>query len=142
MTHNENMADGEPDDSPLQEWVKYCLTAGRDVFTGWTEAEVRRWLHWHHHLGGLLILRQSGPSGPSGRPPAGKIIALAAGRRLGDRFTFEKVIASRPGALAELVKEFKRRWPEWTKWKLWRHCADNQYRCVNARWLNKLEQLK
>lgn len=113
----------------LEALVEYCRTAGRKSFPDWTAADVRQWLAWHAERNALLTLRNE----------AGQYVALGAGRLWGHTFIFERVIATRPGALRQLVSLFKQRYPQWATWELWQHCGADRLRRVDERWLNRLE---
>lgn len=130
MHTDANKQFSSPPPNLVKELTAFCQRHGGDLFAGWSRADIAKWVAWHLELRGLLYLRHGD-----------RIVALAGGRLSGKEMYFEKVIAIRPGALAALVAEFKRRFPQWREWTLFRHCHGRQYLPVSPAWLNRIEQL-
>jgi hypothetical protein len=133
MTTDMNVQALKPSANLVEEWLTFCRRRGRKVFPHWPAADIRAWLIWHAEKGWLFCLRQRG-----------RIVALGAIRLDAEnavKCTIEKVITTRPGGLAALIKEFQSRFPHWREWELWRHCEHDKFRRVSARWLDKIETL-
>lgn len=128
----------------LERLVDFCLGPGQRVFAGWDRTILRVWLCWHAEHHGLVYLTNE----------RGRVVGLGAGRRCwlkdvqkhwhgdaaGDVFVFEKVVATRPGALGQLVRAWQERYPEWRGLRLFRHRCGDKYVELGPKWLARLAQ--
>ena len=127
----------------LNELVRFVRAHGAPCFVNWPESVLRDYLFFHAGQGTLVLIRRGSA-----------ITGIGIGwqcfeheieqhwlptHRDGDTFYFAHLIASEPAAVAGVVAEFRKRWPEWRALKLFARRHNRVVRYTHAL-LEQLEQ--